>query len=74
MLFGLNFGPNIFLNLPLFVLNFLPFLSLLAVSLLLFPLISLILSSRYVCCFKDLLTKSRTLWRRCVQQINKLLS
>lgn len=61
MLFGLNFGPIISLNLPLFVLTFPPFLSLVDASLLLFLLIRLLLSVSYVCCFKDLLTESRTL-------------
>lgn len=44
MLFGLNFGLIIFLNLPLFVLMFPPFLSLMDASPLLFPCIRLPLS------------------------------
>lgn len=57
-----QFWTEHFPNLPLFVLSFPPFLSLLDVSLLLFPLIFLMLSLRYVCCFKALLTESRSLW------------
>lgn len=63
MSFGLNLGLIIFLDLPLSALSFPP-------SELVGCFPAAVRSNlaatrlRYVCCFKDLLTESRTLWRR----------